>query len=158
VGGTATGLPLLERTLQAWPHIRIARPDAQLVVVAGPRIDPARLHEHADALLPYVHNLHEHLACADLGIVQGGLSTTIGLTIARRPFLFFPLQGHCEQVYHVAHRLGRYGAGRRMDYAETGAEELAAVALATLGADTSFYRAHTPGGAARAAGWIAELL
>ncbi len=34
-----------------------------------------------------------------------------------RPLLHFPLKNHFEQNFHVAHRLDRYGAGRRLDYA-----------------------------------------
>jgi hypothetical protein len=62
------------------------------------------------------------------------------------------------QVYHVAHRLDRYRAGRRMVWADTNAEQLAQVALATLGADMSGYRPHHPGGASRTARLITELL
>ena len=36
---------------------------------------------------------------------------------SNRPFLYFPLGHHFEQTFHVPHRLARYGAGRRMDYA-----------------------------------------
>lgn len=53
----------------------------------------------------YVHDLFQHLAACDLGIVQGGLTTTTELTVRRRPFLYFPLRNHREQVYHVAYRL-----------------------------------------------------
>lgn len=42
------------------------------------------------------------------------------LVAARRPFLYFP------PARDVPHRLDRYGAGRRMDYAGTGADEIAA--------------------------------
>ena len=80
------------------------------------------------------------------------------LAINRRPFLYFPLKNHCEQVYHVAHRLDRYHAGRRLSYAGTSVEALAEAALATLGADTSGYHPHTLGAASRAAALIAELL
>jgi UDP-N-acetylglucosamine:LPS N-acetylglucosamine transferase len=106
----------------------------------------------------YVHNLFEHLAVADLGVVQGGLTTTIELTINRQPFICFPLKNHCEQVYHVAYRLDRYRAGRRLDYASTSVEALAEAALATLGADTSAYRREGSGAAGRAAASIAVLL
>jgi UDP-N-acetylglucosamine:LPS N-acetylglucosamine transferase len=129
------------------------------VVVAGPRIDSDRLPHHPGITVrPYVHNLFEHLAAVDLGVVQGGLSTTMELTVTRRPFLYFPLKNHCEQVYHVSHWLDRYRAGRRLDYSSTSAEALAAVALDTLGADTSTYRPHNGGAAQRAASLIAELL
>jgi hypothetical protein len=72
--------------------------------------------------------------------------------------VYFPPQGHCEQIYHVAHRLDRHGAGRRLDYAATSAEVLAEVMIDTIGADTSAYRPYDPRGATRAASHIAALL
>ena len=63
----------------------------------------------------------EHLAACDLAVVQGGLTTTMELAAARRPFLYFPLRNHFEQNRHVRHRLERYGAGRYMDYATSAA-------------------------------------
>jgi hypothetical protein len=90
--------------------------------------------------------------------VQGGLTTTIELTINRRPFIYFPLKNHCERVYHMAYRLDRYRAGRRLDYASTSVDALAEATLATLGADMSTYRREDSGAAGRAAAQIAELL
>ena len=109
------------------------------------------------AIRPYVHNLYQHLAVCDLAVVQGGLSTTMELAASGRPCLYFPIANHCEQVYHVSHRLDRYGAGRRMGYAETSVASLAEAAVAQLDADGSSYRPHEPGAAARAAELIAEL-
>ena len=64
----------------------------------------------------FVPDLYRHLAACDLAVVQGGLTTTMELAAARRPFLYFPLRNHFEQNRHVRHRLERYGAGRCMDY------------------------------------------
>ena len=91
-----------------------------MIVVAGPRIDPASLPD-ADGLevRPYVHDLYRHLAACDLAVVQGGLTTSMELTANRRPFLYFPLKHHFEQSFHVRHRLDRYGAGRCMDFDES---------------------------------------
>jgi predicted glycosyltransferase len=159
VGGTTIGRHLLGKVVDAWSLIQRERPEARLVIVAGPRISPESLPQQTGVQVrPYVHDLYEHLAVADLGIVQGGLSTTMELAVNRRPFLYFPLSDHCEQVFHVVHRLDRYRAGRRMDYATTTPASLASAALATLGADTSGYRAYESGGATRAAQRIAELL
>ncbi len=159
VGGTAVGRELLGRACAAWPLVLRERPDARCIVVAGPRIDPSSLPRHDGMeVRPYVHNLYEHLAVCDLAVVQGGLSTTMELAVSRRPFLYFPIANHCEQVYHVAHRLDRYGAGQRLQYGETSVESLAEAALSNLSADTGNYRRHTPGAAARAAELIAELL
>jgi UDP-N-acetylglucosamine:LPS N-acetylglucosamine transferase len=159
VGGTAVGQHLLRKAMAAWPLIQRERPEVQGVVIAGPRIEPRLLPEYPGLeVRPYVHNLYEHLAAADLAVVQGGLGTTMELVAHRRPFLYFPLKNHCEQVYHVAYRLDHYQAGRRLPYAETTAETLAEAALATLGADTSGYRPYDAGGAGRAAVLIAGLL
>jgi hypothetical protein len=80
------------------------------------------------------------------------------LTITRRPFLYFPLADHCEQLYNVAHRLDVHHAGRRLEYAATDADALADAALTTLQIDTAAYRRHKPGAAGRAATLISDLL
>ena len=89
-----------------------------MIVVAGPRIDPASLDAPAGVeVRAFVPNLDRHLAACDLALVQGGLTTCMELTAAGTPFLYFPLKNHFEQNFHVAHRLDRYGAGRRMEFA-----------------------------------------
>ena len=61
-------------------------------------------------------DLYRHLAACDLAIVQGGLTTSMELTANRRPSCTSRWQ-HFEQTLLVPHRLDRYRAGRRMDYA-----------------------------------------
>jgi predicted glycosyltransferase len=106
---------------------------------------------------PYVHNLFEHLACCDLALVQGGLSTCMELVATRRPFLSFPLQGHFEQCVHVRKRLANYGADRSLPYAELTAQGLAEKALEVMHAPVRYKTVETDG-AARAARRIAEVL
>ena len=158
VGGTAIGRSLLRRCAEAYALLRERRPEIRMVMVTGPRIDPDELPE-ADGLskLPYVHDLFEHLACADGAVVQGGLSTTMELVGLGRPFVYFPLEGHWEQVHHVQRRLERYGAGRGLDYATTTASELAD-RLERLLDRPAAYRPIAPGAARRAAERIASLL
>jgi UDP:flavonoid glycosyltransferase YjiC (YdhE family) len=159
VGGTAVGQFLLRKAMAAWPLIHAELPEARFIAIAGPRLDPASLPRHPDLeVRGYVPNLYEHLAVADLAIVQGGLGTTMELTLTRRPFLYFPLAEHFEQVHHVAHRLDHHRAGRRVDYHKCTEASLAELALETLGSDTSGYLPPEPGGARRAAALIAELL
>src|SRR6185295_5738295 len=105
----------------------------------------------------YVDELYRHLAACDLAITQGGLTTTMELTATRRPFLAFPLGHHFEQNFHVAHRLDRYGAGRRMDFNAAGRDAIAAAIAEEIGREVD-YRPVEAGGAARAASLIAELL
>jgi UDP-N-acetylglucosamine:LPS N-acetylglucosamine transferase len=76
-----------------------------MIVVAGPRIDPASLPtEQGLEVHAYVPDLHRHLAACDLAVVQGGLTTGMELIANRRPFLYFPLRHHFEQCFHVTHR------------------------------------------------------
>ena len=90
-------------------------------------------------------------------MVQGGLTTAMELTAARRPFLYFPLRHHFEQNLHVRHRLARYQAGRYMDYEGAGPADIAAAIASEIGRDVS-YRPVATDGAARAAALLADLL
>jgi UDP-N-acetylglucosamine:LPS N-acetylglucosamine transferase len=108
-------------------------------------------------VLGHVPDLYRHLAACDLAVVQGGLSTTMELVACRRPFLYFPLRHHFEQNVHVAHRLDRYQAGRRMDYAATTPEAIAEAIAAEVGSPVD-YRPVETDGAVRAAALLAELL
>ena len=144
--------------IEAHPAAKERVPALRMIVVAGPRIDPAwlpaggGLEVHA-----YVHDLHRHLAACDLAVVQGGLTTTMELAASRRPFLYFPLRSHLEQRFHVRHRLERYGAERRMEYATSGPDEIAAAIAQEIGREVISLPVATDG-AARAAAAIAPLL
>ncbi len=158
VGGSGVGTALLELAIAAFPIASSVVPGLRMVVVAGPRIDPARLPTRAGLdIRGYVSDLHRHLSVCDLAIVQGGLTTTMELTAAQRPFLYFPLAHHFEQTYHVRHRLDQYGAGRCMDYAATDPDALADAIAIEIGRDVDVRPVET-GGAERAAAMIAELL
>jgi UDP:flavonoid glycosyltransferase YjiC (YdhE family) len=104
-----------------------------------------------------VHGLYRQLAACDLAVVQGGLTTCMELVSSCRPFLYFPLHNHFEQNFHVAHRLDRHRAGRRMDYAAATPETIAAAIAGELDRPVD-YRPVETDGAARAAALIAELL
>ncbi|HEY8112417.1 MAG TPA: alpha/beta fold hydrolase [Actinomycetes bacterium] len=158
VGGSGVGGHLLRRVIEAFPQAKRQIPALRMVVVTGPRIDPASLAQ-ADGLevRAYVHQLYRHLAACDLAVVQGGLSTCMELTANRRPFLYFPLAHHFEQNFHVAHRLDRHRAGRRMDYASTDSTAIADAITAEINRPVD-YRPVATDGATRAANLIAELL
>jgi pimeloyl-ACP methyl ester carboxylesterase/predicted glycosyltransferase len=158
VGGSGVGEHLLRRVIDAYPLAKSKIPNLRMIVVAGPRIDPASLPS-AEGLevRAYVHGLYRHLAACEIAIVQGGLTTTMELTANRRPFLYFPLRHHFEQNFHVRHRLKQYGAGRCMDYA-TATPEIIATALAEELRKPVAYKAVETDGAARAAARIAELV
>jgi pimeloyl-ACP methyl ester carboxylesterase len=158
VGGSGVGHHLLRRVLLAYPAARRQVPGLRMIIVSGPRIDPASLPAvDGVEVRAYVPDLYRHLAACDLAVVQGGLTTAMELTANRRPFLYFPLKQHFEQNFHVRHRLQRYGAGRCMDY-DTATPELIAVAIAEEIGRTVNYRPVASDGAARAAALIAEIL
>jgi predicted glycosyltransferase len=158
VGGSGVGGALLRRVLAAFPEAARRVDGLRMVAVAGPRIDPASLQAPEGVeVRGFIPDLHHHLAASDLAVVQGGLTTCMELTACGRPFLYFPLRNHFEQNVHVAHRLDRYRAGRRMDYATSTPETIAAAIDEELGRAVD-YRPVETDGAARAAAAIAELL
>ena len=95
VGGSGVGGQLLRRVIASFREAKRLVPELRMIVVAGPRIDPATLPA-TDGLeiRAYVHDLYRHLAACDLAIVQGGLTTAMELTASRRPFIYFPLKLH----------------------------------------------------------------
>ncbi len=133
-----------EEIAEAW----VAPPDRPLTLVG---------YESALTVRAFVPDLDRHLACCDLALVQGGLGTCMELTAAGTPFLYFPLQNHFEQNIHVAHRLERYGVGRRMDYIKSDPDLIAAAMVAELTASRRTLPVESDG-AAKAAKMLAELL
>ena len=157
VGGSGVGTHLLRRIVAAYPTVKRQIPQLRMVVVAGPRIAPASIEAPPGVEVhAYVPRLYERLAACDLALVQGGLTTTMELTAAGRPFLYFPLRNHFEQNWHVRHRLEQYGAGRRMEYHEAG-PALIAQAMAEELTRQIAYRAVESDGAAKAAEFISAL-
>jgi pimeloyl-ACP methyl ester carboxylesterase len=158
VGGSGVGTHLLTRVAESYEKARTLVPGLRMIVVAGPRIDPASLRVPSGVELHgHIPGLYRHLAACDLAIVQGGLTTTMELVATRRPFLYFPLARHFEQQFHVPHRLARYGAGRRMSYTETGPEEMADAIATEIGREVDYQPVETEG-AARAAAMLSDLL
>ena len=158
VGGSGVGEALLRRVIAAFPIAAARIPGLRMIAVAGPRIDPAALGAPAGVdVRAFVPDLYRHLVACDLAVVQGGLTTTMELTAARRPFLYFPLANHFEQNRHVRHRLERYGAGRAMDYGTSDPDAVAAAMAEEIDRPIA-YRPVDPDGARRAAELIAPLL
>ena len=157
VGGSTAGSQLLRRIAAAFAELR-RDTDAELLVVCGPRLDPGAIDPSPGMeVVGYVHDLHRVLASCDLAVVQGGLTTTMELVAACRPFISVPLRTHFEQNGHVAHRLRRYGAPEPTPWEATSPQQLAALMRARLGSAVD-YRPVDPGGAARAAALIAPLI
>jgi pimeloyl-ACP methyl ester carboxylesterase/predicted glycosyltransferase len=159
VGGSGVGGALLRKVIEAFPLAKRKLPQLRMIAVTGPRIDPASLNTVLDGLevRGFVPNLYRHLAACDLAIVQGGLTTAMELTANRKPFLYFPLAHHFEQIFHVPHRLNRYRAGRCMDYATCDPDIIAAAIADELDRELDYLPVESDG-ARRAAALIGELL
>jgi pimeloyl-ACP methyl ester carboxylesterase/predicted glycosyltransferase len=158
VGGSGVGAPLLRRVAAAFPLAEKAVPGLRMIAVTGPRIDPASVPvPEGVEVRGYVPDLYRHLAVCDLAVVQGGLTTTMELVAAGRPFIYVPLARHFEQQIHVAHRLAQYGAGRRLDYTAIDPEYLAEAIVTEIDRPVD-YRPMETDGAARAADLLTELL
>jgi hypothetical protein len=139
IGGTAVGADLLRLCLAAYPHAQRVVPDLRMVLVSGPRlaVQPADLPTGVE-VKSFVPRLYEHFAACDLAVVQGGGTTTMELTALRRPFIFFPLEGHCEQQKFVVPRQQRLRAGIRLRFADTSPEELGRQMAANVGANVDY--------------------
>jgi len=158
VGGSGVGRHLLRRVTAAFPLAAEQVPGLRMIAVTGPRIDPASVPVPAGVeVRGYVPDLYRELAACDLAVVQGGLTTTMELAAAGRPFIYVPLARHFEQQIHVPRRLAQYGAGRRLDYAAADPESLAEAIVAEIGRPVG-YRPVETDGAARVADLLADLL
>ena len=68
VGGSGVGTHLIRRILQSYPMARARLPELRMILVAGPRIDPASLNAPAGVeVRAFVPDLDRHLAACDLG-------------------------------------------------------------------------------------------
>jgi pimeloyl-ACP methyl ester carboxylesterase/UDP:flavonoid glycosyltransferase YjiC (YdhE family) len=158
VGGSAVGVHLLRRIADAFRLLRADVPDAEMLLVCGPRIDQAEFAPvEGMRVAGYVHDLFRTLACCDLAVVQGGLSTTMELVANRRPFIYVPLREHFEQNFHVANRLRRYGAPPPTAYDKATPERLAREMRHRLRSKVEYLPVET-GGAVEAARLIAALI
>jgi len=157
VGGSGVGGALIKRILDAYPIAKRHLPDLRMIVVTGPRLDPAQfnLPKGVEAR-PFVPDLDRHLAACDLALVQGGLTTTMELAAASTPFLYFPLRNHFEQNFHVAHRLDQYNAGSKMIFAECNPDVIAGAMVEEI-SKQRFVLPVEANGAVRAATMLAEL-
>ena len=157
VGGTAIGRELLTLCGRSFAHLEKRLDGVRMVLVCGPRLAAEALEAPEGVeVRGYVPDLFEHFAACDLAIVQGGGTTTLELTALKRPFLYFPIEGHFEQAM-VAERLERHKAGVRMSLSKTSPRDLAEQVLTTLQSDCAIAPIPVDGGR-RAAELIAEMM
>ncbi len=158
IGGTSVGQELIHLCGRAYSIVKEEIPDLHLTMVCGPRLSSKSLSLQAGIdVREYVPNLYEHFAACDLAVVQGGGTSTLELTALRRPFIFFPLEGHSEQQIHVAARLDRQKAGVKLLFPQTTPEILAETIVRNIGQKVIWPQIRTDG-AQRAAQLIHELL
>jgi UDP-N-acetylglucosamine:LPS N-acetylglucosamine transferase len=158
IGGTAIGKELIELCGQTYPIIKKEIPNIRMILVCGPSVSKVSLNVPQEIdIRGYISNLYEHFAASDLAVVQGGGTSTLELTALRRPFLYFPLEGHCEQQLYVAARLARHRAGLKMKYSETTPELLAEKMISHIGKKVTYAPIPTDG-AKKAAQLIFRLL
>jgi predicted glycosyltransferase len=158
IGGTSVGKELLDLCAKAFPNIQKEIPNARMILVCGPRLSPDSINQTPGLEMKgYVPELYKHFAAADLCIVAGGGTTTLELISLQKPFLYFPLNSHFEQMVDVANRCQRYHAGEKMDFAKTTIDLLAKTVLANIGKKTSYVTIQTSG-AKKAAELINQIL
>ena len=138
LGGTSIGKELLELCGKAYLLAKEKIPGLHAVFVTGPRLsaDSVSLPNGVE-IMGFVPRLYEHFAACDLAIVQGGATSTFELTALRRPFIYFPLEGHCEQA-NVSRILAQRGAGVKMILSKTTPELLAEKMISTFGSSLSY--------------------
>ncbi|MBM4159040.1 MAG: UDP-N-acetylglucosamine--N-acetylmuramyl-(pentapeptide) pyrophosphoryl-undecaprenol N-acetylglucosamine transferase [Ignavibacteria bacterium] len=157
LGGTAIGKELLELCGKAYLIAKQQITNLKALFITGPRLsrDSVNLPEETE-IKGFVPNLFEHFAACDLAIVQGGATSTLELTALRRPFIYFPLENHCEQA-NVSRILSKRGAGVKLDLSKTTSEMLADQILKLIGANVT-YPDIPKDGAQKAAQYIVKLL
>ena len=160
VGGSGVGADLLRQAIAAYPAARRLVPGLRMVVVdraadrPGARCPPPTASRCAATST----DLYQHLAACDLAVVQGGLTTTMELAAAGRPFLYFPLRPplRAELPRHGTAWTGTAPAAAWTTTDRARGASPPAIA-AEIGRPVS-YRPVETDGAARAASLIAELL
>jgi UDP-N-acetylglucosamine:LPS N-acetylglucosamine transferase len=157
-GGTSAGMEMLEKCGKAYILLKKEIPNLRMLCVCGelygrkpPELPP---EVEVQSLIP---NLYEHYAACDMAVVVGGMTTTIELTVLRRPFVYFPLENQFDQQLYVTSRLTRLGAGIKMTYFRTTPEALAQTIKANIGKEVDWEPIRTDG-AAKGAELIESLI
>ena len=106
----------------------------RMIVVAGPRIDPRprSARRPASRFGRTSRTSISHLVACDLAVVQGGLTTTMELVAGAPPVPVLPARESLRAAPPCRHRLERYGAGRRMDFATLRPDVIAAAIAAEI--------------------------
>lgn len=157
IGGTAIGKELLELCGKACIIAKERIQGLHVLFVTGPRLSPGSVSLPEEMQVKgFIPRLYEHFAACDLAIVQGGATSVFELAAMRRPFIYFPLEGHCEQA-NVSRILSQRGIGLKLRLSQTSAELLADKMVSIIGTTVSYPEIPTDG-AQKAAQSILNLL
>jgi UDP-N-acetylglucosamine:LPS N-acetylglucosamine transferase len=157
IGGTNIGVPILNLCIKSYGMMKKEIPDLKMLLVGGPRVPPQSIEAPNDIeVVGYLPQLYRHMGASDLNVIVCGGTTSIELMALNRPFIYFPIAMHFEQIYN-AERCQRYNAGIGMDYKGTTPELLAKMMLENINRRVS-YRPIPSDGAKRAAYACYEFL
>ena len=153
VGGTTVGRELLELCAAAYPHIREQVRDVRMILVCGPRLDPATITAPAGVeVRGYLPRLFEHLAACprwrDDHPRADGVAAAVHLLPPPRTLR---AGGHGRRSDPAT------AGGQRLRYADTTPAALAASAIRLLTSDPAWPPIRCDG-ARRAAELINALL
>jgi UDP-N-acetylglucosamine:LPS N-acetylglucosamine transferase len=116
-----------------------------MILITGPRLSPDELQiQPGVEVKGFVPDLYKYFSASDLGVVQGGFSSTLELTALGRLFIYFSIEGHSEQD-HVANRLARFNVGVRMYFSQTTPASLSEQILTNLNMKLSYKHIDTNG-------------
>lgn len=157
IGGTAIGKELMEFCGKATEIVKNKIPNIHAVFVTGPRLAAESVNLPSGIEVKgFVPRLYQHFAASDIAVIQGGATSAFELAALQTPFIYFPLEGHCEQA-NVSRILTKRAIGIKMNLSTSTPEILAEKIVSTLGANISFPAIPTDG-ARKAAEAITKLI
>jgi predicted glycosyltransferase len=138
IGGTAIGKELLEFCGKATEIVKNRIPDIHAVFVTGPRLAAENINLPGGIEVKgFVPRLYKHFAACNIAVVQGGATSAFELAALHTPFIYFPIEGHCEQA-NVSRILTKRGVGIKMNLSSSTPEMLAEKIISAIGANTAF--------------------
>jgi UDP:flavonoid glycosyltransferase YjiC (YdhE family) len=157
IGGTAIGKEQLELCGKACIIAKERIPNLHVVIITGPRLSANTVNlPKGIEVKGFVPRLYKHFAACDLAITQGGAASTFELTALRKPFIYFPIEGHFEQA-SVSRILTQRGAGVKLRLSKTSPELLADQIINNIGKNV-IYPDIPKDGAQKAAQLLVNLL
>ncbi|MBC7339795.1 MAG: undecaprenyldiphospho-muramoylpentapeptide beta-N-acetylglucosaminyltransferase [Firmicutes bacterium] len=148
LGGSRGARRVVEAALDALPAVRRARPQLQVLIIGGRDYYPqalARLQDTGEdgdvRLEPYVYNMEDALAAADLVVGRAGAMTVAEVTVRGLPAILIPSPNVVGRHQDFnARQLEKEGAARVIPEDRLDGQALAHMVNAILG-DTSLREA-----------------